>query len=195
MGKNAHRTKVGKQRGTAQQRQEREKRLNRHLKKKKGGKKKGAPASSTKKQETDGDDVMRAAPVREAGERLVAALAKAKQEAKANKVLQSALLSHPGPDAMGAALGHCAGRGLESSVRLLIASKAPLDAQDPSQVAGRNTPLQLAASRGHVEVCRLLVDAGADRTGAMEAAHALSELGATFKDERMAIEAILGHGR
>ena len=47
---------------------------------------------------------------------------------------------------------------------------------------GRSTPLQLAASRGHVNAVRFLVEAGADKTGAAEAAQELSKLGAVFSE-------------
>mmetsp|Transcript_18493 Transcript_18493/g.41867 ORF Transcript_18493/g.41867 Transcript_18493/m.41867 type:complete len:212 (-) Transcript_18493:157-792(-) len=128
---------------------------------------------------------------RHAADKLVSFLAKAKSESKALEATQKVLRSSPAPAAMGVALGHLAGRGLASCVKLLIENGAPLNMSDSTQEAGRSTPLQLAASRGHVNVVRFLVQAGADRTGALEASQDLAKLGAVFSDERKAIQAAL----
>merc|ERR1712048_792475 len=113
-----------------------------------------------------------------AGEKLVQFLSRAKTERKVE-------------EALGLALNHCAGRGLTPCVRAIVEAGASVNAQDPSQPLGRSTPLQLAASRGHVNVVRLLVEAGADRTGALEASQDLAKLGAVFAEERRAIVAVL----
>mmetsp|Transcript_71202 Transcript_71202/g.230499 ORF Transcript_71202/g.230499 Transcript_71202/m.230499 type:complete len:212 (-) Transcript_71202:89-724(-) len=123
--------------------------------------------------------------------KVVAFLSRARTESKAVEAVKKTLRTRPAPDVLGAALNHMSGRGLASCVRLLIESSAPLNQCDPSQPVGRSTPLQLAASRGHVNVCRLLVEVGADRAGAMEACQDLAKLGAVFLDERKAIQAVL----
>mmetsp|Transcript_43859 Transcript_43859/g.113261 ORF Transcript_43859/g.113261 Transcript_43859/m.113261 type:complete len:209 (-) Transcript_43859:41-667(-) len=132
-----------------------------------------------------------AASDRSAAEKLVSFLSRAKTESKAMEALRKALANSPDAGALGAALGHCAGRGLATCVRLLLENGAPADVHNPLQPPDRTTPLQLAASRGHVNVCRALVEAGADRTGAAEACQALAQLGAVFAEERKAIQALL----
>lgn len=81
------------------------------------------------------------------------------------------------PTVLGAALRHCADRGLLRCVQLLVKQGgAPLDERGGSSAtcaaqaepAGR-TALQLAAARGHVEVCRFLLACGANTGGACEA--------------------------
>mmetsp|Transcript_140235 Transcript_140235/g.349564 ORF Transcript_140235/g.349564 Transcript_140235/m.349564 type:complete len:218 (-) Transcript_140235:104-757(-) len=124
--------------------------------------------------------------------KIVNFLARARTESKATEALKKALSSGLALEALGAALNHCAGRGLAGCVRLLLERGAPMNQPDPSQPLGRSTPLQLAASRGHVNVCRLLVEAGADKTGALEASQELAKLGAVFAEEKKAIQAALG---
>jgi len=116
----------------------------------------------------------------------------ARTEAKAMDALKKALNCGHEQEALGAALVHCAGRGLAAAVRLLIDRGAPTTSHDASQPPGRTTPMQLAASRGHVNVVRALVEAGADRTGALEASQDLAKLGAVFAEEKKAIQAALG---
>mmetsp|Transcript_14711 Transcript_14711/g.44129 ORF Transcript_14711/g.44129 Transcript_14711/m.44129 type:complete len:207 (+) Transcript_14711:152-772(+) len=128
---------------------------------------------------------------RSAADKMVSFLSRARTEANVTTCLQKALQNGPDEVALGAALAHCAGRGLTTCVKTLIENGAPVNDHDPSQAPGRTTPLQLAASRGHVNVCRLLVEAGADRTGAAEAAQDLSKLGAVFAEERKAIQTLL----
>jgi len=77
------------------------------------------------------------------------------------------------PTVLGAALRHCADRGLLRCVRLLVQQGgAPLDEKggagaSTTQRSGAAgcTALQLAAGRGNVEVCRFLLGCGADRAG------------------------------
>lgn len=143
----------------------------------------------------DGDAAMADdnSALNEAGDRLVAFLRRHQTESKARDALAKALNAdaRPLPAAMGAALVHLAGRGLDVCVRMLIDCEAPVNACDPTQPPGRQTALQLAASRGHVNVCRRLVAAGADKTGALEASQELTKLGAVFRDEFAAIKALL----
>eukprot|EP00434_Breviolum_minutum_P014181 symbB.v1.2.012502.t1/scaffold862.1/size157115/11 len=128
---------------------------------------------------------------RNAGERIVSFLEKARTDKKAAEAVKKVIRNSPGPEALGVALGHLAGRGLAHCVKMLIDSGALLNIQDPRQPVGRSTPLQLAASRGHVNAVRLLVEAGADKTGGVEAAQELSKLGAVFNEEKKAILSIL----
>eukprot|EP00931_Biecheleriopsis_adriatica_P042404 TRINITY_DN24169_c0_g1_i1.p1 TRINITY_DN24169_c0_g1~~TRINITY_DN24169_c0_g1_i1.p1 ORF type:complete len:230 (-),score=69.40 TRINITY_DN24169_c0_g1_i1:159-782(-) len=128
---------------------------------------------------------------RTAGEKLVSFLERQKTENKAVDAVKKILKTNPGPEALGVALGHVAGRGLTSCARLLVEQGALLNIQDPRQPTGRSTPLQIAASRGHVNVCRLLVESGADKAGAAEAAQELAKLGAVFNEEKRAILAVL----
>eukprot|EP00928_Gymnodinium_smaydae_P088108 TRINITY_DN72251_c0_g1_i1.p2 TRINITY_DN72251_c0_g1~~TRINITY_DN72251_c0_g1_i1.p2 ORF type:complete len:207 (-),score=58.37 TRINITY_DN72251_c0_g1_i1:52-672(-) len=146
--------------------------------------------------DTSNDMVMEASggagsSTRAESEKLVALLQKTKMERKVEEALKKALRAGPGQEALGAALVHCAGRGLLGCVRALLEVAAPVNAQDPSQSPGRTTAIQLAASRGHVSVVRMLLDAGADRTGALEASQELSTLGAVFAEEKRAIQAML----
>mmetsp|Transcript_22082 Transcript_22082/g.61891 ORF Transcript_22082/g.61891 Transcript_22082/m.61891 type:complete len:207 (-) Transcript_22082:87-707(-) len=129
------------------------------------------------------------AGARAAAEKLVSTLERAKTERKAEDALKKAIAARPGADAFAAAVGHCAGRGFAGCVRALLEAGAPANGLGAS--GGSPTPLQAAAGRGHVEVVRLLVAAGADRTGAPEAAQALSTLGAVFTEERKVIQALL----
>merc|ERR1712204_102171 len=126
------------------------------------------------------------------GLEILGLLQKAKKDAQVEVALRKVL--GPGniaPEALAAPLLHCAGRGLATCVHLLIQAKAPVDHCDTTQTVGQQTPLQLAAGRGHVEVCRLLVERGANQAGAADAAQSLSKLGATFAQERKQIQAIL----
>mmetsp|Transcript_105737 Transcript_105737/g.166924 ORF Transcript_105737/g.166924 Transcript_105737/m.166924 type:complete len:179 (+) Transcript_105737:77-613(+) len=125
----------------------------------------------------------------EAASKLAASLGKLKNEKKVEDALRKSLNTSGGQprDVLGAALHHCAGRGFTTCVRLLVQAGASLNYCE----TGQTTSLQIAASRGHVDVCQLLIQAGADRTGAMEAAQKLSQLGATFVDERKRIQAML----
>mmetsp|Transcript_76187 Transcript_76187/g.235904 ORF Transcript_76187/g.235904 Transcript_76187/m.235904 type:complete len:206 (-) Transcript_76187:51-668(-) len=180
------------------------------VKKKTGGKKKdkskkraalsktgasaeGKPEGAPPRPDASGDIAMDApqAAAGAASEKVVSFLARAKTESKALEAVKKTLKTTPMPAVMGAALCHVAGRGLTTCAQLLVESRAPLDACDASQAPGRQTPLQLAASRGHVNVVRLLVQAGADRTGALEASQDLAKLGAVFAEERKAIQAAL----
>merc|ERR1712187_938064 len=104
---------------------------------------------------------------------------------------KKALYAGHDKEALGCALNHCARRGLTPCVRALMEAGASVNAQDTSLPSGRTTPIQIAASRGHVNVVRLLVEAGADRTGALEASQDLAKLGAVFAEERRAIVAVL----
>ncbi len=76
-------------------------------------------------------------------------------------------------------------------VQLLLERGAPTNVHDLTQPPGRTLPLQLAASRGHVNAVRMLVQAGADKTGALEASQDLAKLGAVFAEEKNAIQAVL----
>jgi len=136
------------------------------------------------------DQVFATAP-RSAGEKLVQFLSRAKTERKVEDALKKAFQAGHDKEALGLALNHCAGRGLTPCVRAIIEAGASVNAQDPSQPLGRSTPIQLAASRGHVNAVRLLAEAGADRTGALEASQDLAKLGAVFAEERQAIVAVL----
>eukprot|EP00933_Yihiella_yeosuensis_P069025 TRINITY_DN7512_c2_g5_i1.p1 TRINITY_DN7512_c2_g5~~TRINITY_DN7512_c2_g5_i1.p1 ORF type:complete len:211 (-),score=49.67 TRINITY_DN7512_c2_g5_i1:53-685(-) len=129
---------------------------------------------------------------RSAGEKLVSFLERAKTESKVKIEMDKMLRKRPAKEELGVVLTYCAGRGLTTCVRALIDSGAPINIQDPSQPVGKSTPLQLAASRGHVNVVRLLVEAGADKVGAAEAAQELAKLGAVFMEERKAILSVLG---
>jgi hypothetical protein len=126
-----------------------------------------------------------------AGQKLVSFLEKAKNARTLEDALKKALRSQPEEEALGMALVHCAGRGFEQGVAVLLKSGAPVDAKDPARAVGRNTGLQLAASRGHVNSVKILVEAGADRTGALEASQELALLGAVFVEEKRAIQSIL----
>mmetsp|Transcript_89511 Transcript_89511/g.258168 ORF Transcript_89511/g.258168 Transcript_89511/m.258168 type:complete len:212 (-) Transcript_89511:19-654(-) len=123
--------------------------------------------------------------------KVVSALSKARTESKLMDALKKALNANPSPEALGAALTHCAGRGLAAAVKMLLERGAPTTIEDVSQAPGRTTALQLSASRGHVNVVRFLVEAGADRTGALEASQDLAKLGAIFAEEKRAIQAVL----
>lgn len=95
---------------------------------------------------------------------------------------------------LGGALLHCADRGFLSCVRLLLARSASVeyvssDTRMPRRIKLR-TPLELAAARGHVEVCRALVEQGAAIGRAREAAARLSQFGEYFSDERSALLAL-----
>mmetsp|Transcript_106656 Transcript_106656/g.270848 ORF Transcript_106656/g.270848 Transcript_106656/m.270848 type:complete len:207 (-) Transcript_106656:244-864(-) len=118
-------------------------------------------------------------------------LTRARTEAKAMDALRKALNAGPSQEALGALLTHCAGRGLAAGVQLLLERSAPMNQPDHTQEPGRTSPLQLAASRGHVNAVRLLVQAGADKTGALEASQDLAKLGAVFAEEKRAIQAVL----
>mmetsp|Transcript_100677 Transcript_100677/g.197616 ORF Transcript_100677/g.197616 Transcript_100677/m.197616 type:complete len:232 (+) Transcript_100677:71-766(+) len=124
--------------------------------------------------------------------KLVSFLARARTENKAMEALKKALNVGHSSEALGAALTHLAGRGLAAGVRALLERGAPTNVQDHTQPPGRTTPMQLAASRGHVNVVRVLAEAGADRTGALEASQDLAKLGAVFAEEKRAIQAVLG---
>lgn len=125
--------------------------------------------------------------------RVVRFLNRAKTEAKLTDALKKAMnvTGGMGTEAMGAAVTHLAGRGYVAGVRLLLENGAPNNQEDPKQDLGRRTPIQLAASRGHVNVVRLLCEAGTDRTGALEASHDLAKLGAIYLQEKQAIQAAL----
>mmetsp|Transcript_69246 Transcript_69246/g.192833 ORF Transcript_69246/g.192833 Transcript_69246/m.192833 type:complete len:208 (-) Transcript_69246:203-826(-) len=125
---------------------------------------------------------------RAAGEKFVSFLGRAKTLRKAEEALEQVLYADPSPETLGVVLGHCAARGLANCVRALIDRGALLDVQDPSEPSGKSTPLQLAASRGQVNAVRLLVAAGADRTGALEASQGLSRI---FEEEQRAIQKAL----
>merc|ERR1712137_5567 len=96
--------------------------------------------------------------------------------------LKKALYAGHAKEALGLALYHCASRGLTPCVRALLEAGASANAQDTSQPSGRSTPMQIAASRGHVNVVRLLAEVGADHTGALEASQDLAKLGAVFAE-------------
>ncbi|CAK8991931.1 unnamed protein product [Durusdinium trenchii] len=130
---------------------------------------------------------------RNSGEKLVSFLERAKSEKKATEAVKNIVRDSRGqrPEVLGVALGHLAGRGLAQCVKILIENGALLNIQDPHKAAGRSTPLQLAASRGHVHTVRFLVEAGADKAGAVEAARDLNNFGTVFAEERKAILAIL----
>lgn len=119
--------------------------------------------------------------------RLVATLTVCRHHDVEEKLAQELDRGWP-PEALSAALGYCADRGQTSSVRLLIARSAPLDVK-----TGLNcrTALQIAARNGHVDICSLLVGAGADQTGAREAVESLSLYGQLFAKEQANIEALL----
>ncbi|CAL1172744.1 unnamed protein product [Cladocopium goreaui] len=76
--------------------------------------------------------------------------------------------------AQGPALAHCAERGLEVCVQLLLQMRAAPDSCGLRKVAssqvvlGKRTALQLAAENGHVAVCRLLLEAGGNSPVAKE---------------------------
>eukprot|EP00405_Crypthecodinium_cohnii_P057793 CAMPEP_0206615588 /NCGR_PEP_ID=MMETSP0325_2-20121206/58335_1 /ASSEMBLY_ACC=CAM_ASM_000347 /TAXON_ID=2866 /ORGANISM="Crypthecodinium cohnii, Strain Seligo" /LENGTH=205 /DNA_ID=CAMNT_0054136821 /DNA_START=155 /DNA_END=772 /DNA_ORIENTATION=+ len=122
--------------------------------------------------------------------RTVNFVARAKTDGKAMDAVRKSINRGLTPDVLGALLTHCAGRGLAPAVELLLQNSAPMTSPDLSQQPGRMLPLQLAASRGHVNVCRILVQAGCDRTGALEASQDLAKLGAVFAEEKNAIQAL-----
>mmetsp|Transcript_1747 Transcript_1747/g.4459 ORF Transcript_1747/g.4459 Transcript_1747/m.4459 type:complete len:202 (+) Transcript_1747:84-689(+) len=126
-----------------------------------------------------------------AAEKVIGFLSRSKTEAKLMDAVKKLTRTHKDADSLGAALLHCAGRGHAAAVEWLIAAAAPLNWCDPRTDAGPRTPLQLAASRGHVNACSMLTAAGADRSGALDATKLLTQYGAVFQDERKAIEAIL----
>mmetsp|Transcript_33226 Transcript_33226/g.93239 ORF Transcript_33226/g.93239 Transcript_33226/m.93239 type:complete len:219 (-) Transcript_33226:242-898(-) len=200
MGKYAKKTQMPKVKATNAKSGLVQKIKTKKLKKK--GKRKNAPKHVQARdlpEPKDGDAMIDSAGAaaasasdRSAAEKLVSFLGRARTDRKALDAVRKAVSSRPVPEALGAALGHCAGRGLTECVRLLVEASAPLDWVDTTQPAGRVTPLQLAASRGHVNVCRALVQAGANRAGAAEAVQDLAQYGHVLGDEKRAIQALLG---
>lgn len=74
---------------------------------------------------------------RNAGEKIVSFLEKARTDKKAAEAVKKVIRSSPGPEALGVAGGHLAGRGLAHCVKMLIDSGALLNVQDPRQPLGR----------------------------------------------------------
>jgi len=105
------------------------------------------------------------------------------------KALLKELSTNPPADALLAALHHCAKRGLSSSVRILLARGVPADGQ-----LNKCTALQAAASHGHVGVCKILLDHGADPVGATVGTKTLLQFGDLMAKERSAILELL-YGR
>merc|ERR1712032_195013 len=125
--------------------------------------------------------------VTDAGAKFVKELTRVKMESKAEAMVHKVLRSRPAQETLSDGLAHCASRGLVPCMRLLLEANASADARNQE---GR-TALQLAAGRGHVDACKLLVSAGANRQGALEAVKELTLVGATFAEERKQIEALL----
>lgn len=91
-------------------------------------------------------------------------------------------------EALSVALVHCAGRGLVSCCRLLLDRGAPLNRPAPGT---RLTPLQVAASKGQVAVCREFILMGANPVGVAEAAlRGIGCYGPLFAAELEAIRAL-----
>mmetsp|Transcript_63459 Transcript_63459/g.151360 ORF Transcript_63459/g.151360 Transcript_63459/m.151360 type:complete len:207 (-) Transcript_63459:60-680(-) len=158
----------------------------------------GKEASGAAEASTGNADVAAMSDAADAGRapesacvKIMGFLSKAKTEAKLMDAVKKITRTHMDPDSLGAALLHAAGRGHAPAVEWLLAASAPMNYSDPRESSGPRTPLQLAASRGHVNACRLLVGAGADRAGAFEAAQVLTQYGAVFMEERKAIQAML----
>lgn len=205
MGKYVKKTKVAKSKSTtnrgavkADQKRKKVRARAKAAKQKrlaKSAEERGARRKQKEEEQGQDDDAMEAQAVtqesRSAGEKLVGFLERARTEKKALEAVKKMLRTSPGPEALGVALGHLAGRGLANCVHMLIDAGALLNIQDPRQPVGRQTPLQLAASRGHVNAVKFLVEAGADKAGAGEAAQDLAKLGAVFAEEKKAILAIL----
>lgn len=128
------------------------------------------------------------AAIRDAGLRLVGFLENQSNPRLVESALKKVLSTRPSQEALGMALGHCAGRGLHTCVEKLLEVDAPMNMPDPAEPLGRATPLQLAVCRSHLNVVRLLVQAGADRTGALECCDSIP---AVLQQERRAIEKAL----
>ncbi|CAE8692641.1 unnamed protein product [Polarella glacialis] len=99
---------------------------------------------------------------------------------------------------LGAALVHCADRGFLECVQFLMSRGAPLDGAGARMLQSlklqgpARTPLELAARRGHVAICRLLLESGAVcAPTARKAAKELSEFGEYFAKERSELLALL----
>lgn len=97
----------------------------------------------------------------------------------------------------GAALVHCADRGFLPCVQLLLCCEAPLDGGGTRMLYGGSlkgairTPLELAARRGHVEICRELLEARADVGNSRKAAESLRQYGEMFAKERSELLSLL----
>merc|ERR1712039_843072 len=133
-------------------------------------------------------------PTRSTGDKLVADLIRQKSEKKADEAVRrvvSSFSSSSNPNDLGIALVHCASRGLENSVRMLLTAKVSPNQLDAALPEGRQTALQLACAKGHVGVVRALLQAGADRSGAMEACRELALLGAVYAAEKNEIQGLL----
>lgn len=130
-------------------------------------------------------------PVKPAGEKTIDFLRKARSDAKAFDATKKLMSSNTSPEGLAGGLCHLSGRGLTACVEMMLEKGVQTTYEDKEQPEGRRTPLQLAASRGHVGVVRLLCRAEADRTGALEAAQDLAKLGPIFMEERQAIQACL----
>eukprot|EP00434_Breviolum_minutum_P007057 symbB.v1.2.006227.t1/scaffold340.1/size245066/13 len=93
------------------------------------------------------------------------------------------------PEVLGPVLAHCAERGLEVCVQLLLQKRAApescgLRGLARSQVVlGKRTALQLAAENGHVSVCRLLLQGGCDRAPLSLALQTLRQYGRLYESE------------
>ncbi|CAE8656566.1 unnamed protein product, partial [Polarella glacialis] len=102
------------------------------------------------------------------------------------------------PSALGPVLAHCAQRGLQACVQLLLRHGAPPDARALTARAVRlgedaagQTALHLAAANGHVAVCRSLLSSGASRESKEGALLAARGLGKFFAQEMAQLEDML----
>ncbi|CAK9061043.1 unnamed protein product [Durusdinium trenchii] len=98
----------------------------------------------------------------------------------------------PRPE-LGPALAHCAERGLEACVQLLLQKRAMADSCGLRNLAnqavlGKRTALQLAAENGHTPVCRLLLQAGSNGFGLAGAIQKLKSYGQLFDREVRELE-------
>eukprot|EP00435_Cladocopium_sp_Y103_P035715 s2727_g9.t1 len=91
------------------------------------------------------------------------------------------------PATLGPALAHCAERGLEVCVQLLLQMRAAPESCGLRKVAssqvvlGKRTALQLAAENGHVAVCRLLLQAGSNSASLSSALSSLRSYGRLYE--------------
>eukprot|EP00930_Biecheleria_cincta_P074632 TRINITY_DN61845_c0_g1_i1.p1 TRINITY_DN61845_c0_g1~~TRINITY_DN61845_c0_g1_i1.p1 ORF type:complete len:345 (-),score=51.59 TRINITY_DN61845_c0_g1_i1:69-1103(-) len=107
------------------------------------------------------------------------------------------------PAVLGPVMAHCAGRGLENCIKLLLERKASPDSRalymgggPGAAVTGAvrlspHTAVQLAAKNGHVGVCRILVSAGASSAGVLESLEQLRAYGNLFAREVADLENLL----
>lgn len=107
------------------------------------------------------------------------------------------------PAVLGPVLAHCASRGLQNCVKLLLERKASPDSRalymggGPGAAAAGTvrlspqTAVQLASKNGHVDICRILMSAGASPAGVLESVKQLRAYGSLFVREVADLENLL----